>query len=333
MKRLAIFLSYFLTALPSIAQYAPQAGISGSSALHKSSTQIVGWANYCTLQRGWMDIANPSLGRVYSGDSSLAMGAADNLTVSLGDSGIAVLTFPAPITNGPGADFAVFENGFLNAANSEEAFLELAFVEVSSDGVHFFRFPAISYTQDTQQITGTGAPGTGDYINARHIHHLAGKYIANNGTPFDLEDLQGIEGLDIQRITHVRLVDVIGDLGSRGSLDSNNHYINDPYPTPFPTGGFDLDAVAVLHQLSTAVPHTNLAKVVIYPNPVADILTIENNELSSISIVDALGRNVFYSENKRIERIDVSQWQQGMYFITISNKMGNLWAGQFVKTP
>ena len=40
-----------------------------------------------------MDIANPSLGFVTNGDSSMAIGPADYGVVSLGDSGIATLTF------------------------------------------------------------------------------------------------------------------------------------------------------------------------------------------------------------------------------------------------
>ena len=61
--------------------------------------------------------------------------AGDGRVVSLGDGGVAILTFDTPLSDGPGPDFAVFENAFL------ETFLELAFVEVSSDDVNYFRFP------------------------------------------------------------------------------------------------------------------------------------------------------------------------------------------------
>src|SRR4051812_5611715 len=110
------------------AQYAPQAGIMGSTAISATSSQFVGWATGCRVQRGYMDIANPSLGLASFGDSSMAIGAPDHGIVSLGDSGVATLTFMKPINNGTGPDFAVFENGFLNTANDSQAFLELAFV-------------------------------------------------------------------------------------------------------------------------------------------------------------------------------------------------------------
>jgi len=44
----------------------------------------------------------------------------------------------------------------------------------------------------------------------------------------------------------VRLVDIIGD-DAHGNLDSNGHIIYDLTPTTG-SGGFDLEAVGVLHQ-------------------------------------------------------------------------------------
>ncbi|MEZ4549679.1 MAG: hypothetical protein R2874_04140 [Desulfobacterales bacterium] len=51
--------------------------------------------------------------------------------VVLGRGGSIILTFDPPVENGEGWDFAVFENSF-NDFN-----LELAFVEVSSNGTDF----------------------------------------------------------------------------------------------------------------------------------------------------------------------------------------------------
>jgi len=46
----------------------------------------------------------------------------------------------------------------------------------------------------------------------------------------------------------VRVVDVIGSiLSAYATHDSVGHVVNDPWPTPFDTGGFDLDAIGVLH--------------------------------------------------------------------------------------
>lgn len=151
---------------------------------------------------------------------------------SLGDNGRIALTFPAPIADGPGADFAVFENAF------GEEFLELAFVEVSSDGTHFARFPC--HTLATNPVEGySGSGGT----EADAYGGLAGKHLQGFGTPFDLRLLAGTPGLDVRRVTHVRIVDIPGD----GSVtDPYGNAIFDPFPT-FGSGGFDLDAIGALH--------------------------------------------------------------------------------------
>ncbi|MEM1304738.1 MAG: hypothetical protein AAGG46_07560, partial [Planctomycetota bacterium] len=89
---------------------------------------------------------------------SNAIGPADGDTVSLGDltsaelaagrsPGVIILEFDFAIFDGPGADLAVFENAFdftLSGFPPEFVFAELAFVEVSSNGVDFARFPSIS---------------------------------------------------------------------------------------------------------------------------------------------------------------------------------------------
>jgi len=77
------------------------------------------------------------------GDESEALGVAEGNSVdvlSLGDMGQATLTFDVEIEDGEGWDFAVFENSL------DDTFLELAFVEVSSDGEDFYLFPAVSLT-------------------------------------------------------------------------------------------------------------------------------------------------------------------------------------------
>ncbi len=62
-------------------------------------------------------------------------------------------SFGFPLWNGPGPDFAVFENAFT------DEFLELALVAVSSDGINYFEFPAISLSPVDEQIAGFGTFG------------------------------------------------------------------------------------------------------------------------------------------------------------------------------
>lgn len=333
MKGFILVLIAYLSGSVTYAQYAPQAIVSGSTAVSKNSGQFAGWATGCTIQRGLMDIADASKGFVTAGDSSMAIGISDNYIVSLGDSGVATLTFDAPLYDGPGYDFAIFENGFANPVNPEEAFLELAFVEVSSDGRNFFRFPATSFTPDTFQI-----PVAGVYMNARYLNNLAGKYIGGYGTPFDLNELKNISGLDINNITHVRLVDVIGSVGAHATYDKDGRKVNDPYPSQIPTGGFDLDAVGAINMqgrfptdVNTALLHPTVS---VFPNPITDILfvTNANGEDLNIKITDITGKiMVEYAGKDERVAINAEQYANGIYFISLQNTKGEQWVEKVVK--
>lgn len=282
----------FLFSLSSIsAQYAPPAGQVGTTAIHKDSSVIIAWATGAEIERGLINIADPSVeyeGNSYAsfGTAEEALGAAEGNSsniVSLGDGGTATLTFETPIRNGEGHDFCIFENSF------SETFLELAFVEVSSDGERFVRFPAVSLTQTDTQVGGFGS------TDATKIHNLAGKYKQGYGTPFDLNDLIDSTGIDLENITHVRIVDVVGAIDPQyATYDSHGNPVNDPFPTPFNSGGFDLDAVGVIHEsLGAGMEEETTVVIAVYPNPVTEkvVVTWENNtSVTMIRLVDLSGK-------------------------------------------
>lgn len=213
--------------------YAPAAGQPGSTAISMNSNTIDGWATKYTSYTPGSNAAAPFI------DPAQALGPASGVptdVVSLGDGGSIVLTFAAPIANGAGADFAVFENSFA------DNFLEVAFVDVSSDGTNFFRFPSFSQTANPVPAFGT--------LDPTNLDGLAGKYRGGFGTPFDLEVFSSVAALNITRITHIRIVDVLGD----GSVkDSLGRPIYDPTPTQM-SGGFDLDGVGVMYFTAAPVP-------------------------------------------------------------------------------
>ncbi|HYD20039.1 MAG TPA: T9SS type A sorting domain-containing protein [Flavipsychrobacter sp.] len=310
------------------AQYAPQAGINGSTAIHAGSPSFTGWATQCVVQRGYMDIADPGQGLVSSGADANGAGMADMNLVSLGDSGIATLTFASSIYNGPGADFAVFENGFQDPNDMDMAFTELAFVEVSSDGVSYHRFPSHSLTPISPQI-----PMAGVFMDARQINNLAGKYISMNGTPFDLDELSGIPGLDINHVTHVRLVDVIGAISSLyGSQDSAGHLINDPYPTNIPTGGFDLDAVGVIHMNPSFVEGAERKWFSVYPNPASDQLVISaDNKKMSLLLTDIMGKRLFGGVFETNTVVNMNEYAAGIYYLYVEDEKGKRCVERIVK--
>ena len=217
-------------------------GTEGCTAVRYDSSIVAAWATGCTVVRGPVDIVDPDGPRVRYGDESMAIGPAttnSQRAVSLGDGGTATLTFAEPIRNVEGPDFAVFENPF------NDKFLELAFVEVSTDGERFVRFPATSLTPTDVQTDPIGS------TDPTLINNLAGKYRVGYGTPFDLEELRDSAGIDINNIVYVRVVDVVGTIAPQyATRDAKGRIVNDPYPTnesgTWASGGFDLTGVAVL---------------------------------------------------------------------------------------
>ncbi|HOJ63920.1 MAG TPA: PEP-CTERM sorting domain-containing protein [Spirochaetota bacterium] len=152
--------------------------------------------------------------------------------VSLGEGGRITLSFNKTIYNGKGYDFAVFENSF------NGRFLELAFIEVSSNGVDFVRF-------DTETLWDTTVDSYG-MMDSSRLKGFAGLHKVGYGTPFDLDELKEKENvingkIDLNNIRFIRVVDIIGDGRER---DSKNNLIYDPYPTNG-SSGFDLDAIGV----------------------------------------------------------------------------------------
>ncbi len=306
-----LFLLFANLGLLAQTPYAAAAGEAGSDAIHKDSSLIKGWATSCKLKRGYLNIADPAAGFTSVGDSTSALGEAlSNGVLSLGDSGYATLRFDASLFDGPGPDFAIFENGF--KAQTGGYYLELAFVEVSSDGQNFFRFPAHSLTDTSSGLNSFGT------LQPRQLNNLAGKYRSGYGTPFDLAELAGINGLDIQAISHLRIVDVVGaHSGPHASRDTAGRAVVDPYPTAFPGGGFDLDAVAAIHLNPVGLDENSLTNVRLYPNPVRDLLYLNGvDQNADYELVDLNGRLVGEGQIEAAQ-IDLSSLKSGVYFIVL----------------
>ena len=324
-KKISILLFLWLSVAGKVfSQFAPQAGTEGSTAIPADSPLFVEWANYCKVHRGYINIEDTT--ETYS-DSNRASFGADSLAcgmpgsnmdvVSLGDGGWAVLSFEYPICDGEAWDFAVFENGFLKQPDTTKAFLELAFVEVSSDSIHFVRFPAVSLTAADKQV------GTFDGLNATKINNLAGKYIQGYGTPFDLSELKDSDFLDINNIRWIKIIDVVGTIDSGfATYDSQGNIINDPYPTPFASGGFDLNAIGVINANTNIGDNQSDKKILVYPNPAKDYFFInsQTDKIQKVEIFNSYG-NLVYSQNFSTKFVKISvNLLQGVYFVRISTK-------------
>jgi hypothetical protein len=303
------------------AQFAPAADLPGTTAMHADSSAFVAWATGCTSERGLMRIDKPHLGYASFGHDSLVLGApgmggASEIVydvISLGDGGMATVTFASPICNCEGPDFAVFENGFGIDSDTTHTlhFLELAFVEVSSDGEHFFRFPAVTYVSSEKQLGGYGG------MVPSQIHNFAGKYDQFYGTPFDLDEVEDNDLLDKNRVTHVRVIDVIGCIKPEyATYDSEGHVVNDPWFTSFETGGFDLEAVGVIHDLAhNDVAENDSEVIALYPNPVKDKLTVKVENLQTIEVYNLVGQLVMTAESSVV---DMGSLKEGIYFVRVT---------------
>jgi hypothetical protein len=224
----AATLTQDLVVLPT---WPPEAGTSGSTAVAMDDPSIVAWATHVVdmewgegTEDPWRDLTQV-LGPAQGSISSVA---------SLGEGGVLTLGFGGLLFDGPGPDLVVFENAF------DDSFLELAFVEVSSDAVHWARFDAI--------YEGPVGPDPFLVQSPRGLYGFAGLYRRGWGVPFDLAHLAShplvLAGhVDLHAIELVRIVDIVGD---GGTVDSLGAPIYDPWPTR-ESAGFDLDAVGVFH--------------------------------------------------------------------------------------
>ncbi len=179
-------------------------------------------------------------------------------TVSLGASatngGSITVTFEDNIiTNGPGPDFTVFENPFINYSNAIQAgdtFIEPAILSVSQDGITFHTFP-FDYiphylddgiTQNTESPYAYATGFAGITPTSRQIGSLDPTNPAiSGGDQFDLATL-GLEWIRYIRITATgdnRLTDINGD--------SVRHTAKTNALSGETTSGFDLDAVTAIH--------------------------------------------------------------------------------------
>ena len=293
-------------------------GTEGCDAIAADSSVFKAWATGCTVTRGPWNIAVENSPAASYGADSMAIGPVsmtDNLTVvSLGDGGSALLTFATPIANGNGPDFAVFENSF------NDYFLELAFVEVSSDGDRFVRFPATSLTQTQTQTNGTGS------TDPTFINNLAGKYRLGYGTPFDLSDLADSTGINLDSIVYVRIVDVVGSIDPLyATYDAFGHMVNDPWPTNGNNCGFDLAGVGVINQYqpgdTTGISDVVMGVSAIYPNPTYGQLTItlQGEGSQQAMLYDATGRlAATLPLHGGINTVDMGNLPNGVYMLRVA---------------
>ena len=132
--------------------------------------------------------------------------------------------------------------------------------------------------------------------------------------------MAGISGLNLNAITHVRLIDVVGSIDPQyGTYDSQGTIINDPYPTDFESGGFDLDAVGVIHQNLIGGMDEEALEVHVYPNPFQSEFQCLIVRECHVTVKNIHGQIVFSHEESANFSVDLSEHPDGVYFLQLES--------------
>jgi hypothetical protein len=118
------------------------------------------------------------------------------------------------------------------------------------------------------------------------------------------------------------------------SYDTQQNIINDPYPTDFISGGFDIDALGIIHQLyPTSTLNEGKENIVsIYPNPCQNQLYIQSSEkIKRGTVVSLEGKVIWKSKEIDQNNIDVSSLKEGIYLLKLETVIGTFMHTYFSK--
>jgi hypothetical protein len=132
----------------------------------------------------------------------------------------------------------------------------------------------------------------------------------------------------------VRIIDVVGNIQPEWrSEDALGHPINDPWPTAFETGGFDLDAVGVIHNQNNTdvVQFDEKVDFLLYPNPLQSQLFFESDQvISEFSVHEINGKQLFQASDTKSVVVETECWSKGLYVVKV--QMGsNIQIAKLVK--
>lgn len=201
-----------------------------------SKPRIVLAGILCALAVAWtasftdyaIAVVSVNPGPTATGDPVLALGAPVGLGLwqgatevyTLGVGGTIVLELDSPLVNAAGTDLIVCENPFL-VLGTVTSFAEAMFVEVSSNGVDFARFPT-QYVGDTGPFSPTIGLPPAWYSGFAGVMPVSANLaagidpldvVAAGGDAFDLAELEDhplVTGklLNLDQISFVRLIDI-----------------------------------------------------------------------------------------------------------------------------
>jgi hypothetical protein len=157
------------------------------------------------------------------------------------------------VVNGPGVDLTVFENP-IRLAGTDFYFVEPAVVDVSADGVNYYRFPfdfVPHYDANSKLNLGNPLCYATGFAGVRPVYSNGGnpdptRPNLSGGDQFDLSD---IRNADLSWIQYVRITST----GDNWLTDTNGDLVRHSNDAPtygasgLGSSGFDLDAIAAVH--------------------------------------------------------------------------------------
>jgi hypothetical protein len=214
------------------------------------------------------------------------------------------------LVNGPGYDFIIFENPFINPIN-KGIFAEPGIVSVSQDGINFIEFP-----YDPNSLEGlaglTPVYGSRDPF----IHPACG------GDAFDLELL------GLSYITHIKIKDTTSIVTT---LPKDHKYYNPEHIV----SGFDLDAVSARYLVDISSVSTENLESVLHIrqyNETLQILSSCHDCFYQIIIYNLFGIVVLNDYIQVNQFVNISEFPAGIYLCRILDNSGNIiFTDKFIK--
>lgn len=213
---------------------------------------------------------------------------------SIGMGGEIIVGFKNRILkNGPGVDFIIFENAFINPVNNG-IFAEPGIVSVSQDGINFVEFPF-----NTTTLKGFAG------INYTNGDKDPFNPAISGGDAFDL---------DILGLNYIRFIKIKDTTELIKTLPKNHKYWN----PEFLLTGFDLDAIVGLYlddESSVGVIDFS-EEFSIYRN--GKSIIVESNNLNNIELkmYDLSGNLRDFQQSSTID-ISLEKYPTGLYIIDI----------------
>ena len=122
--------------------------------------------------------------------------------------------------------------------------------------------------------------------------------------------------------THVRVVDVVGSIDPQwATYDAYGHMVNDPFPTISYSGGFDLDAVGVLHTATESVERVEESRLRVWPNPARERLMVSGRSGSTAVLSDMRGRVVAIVVCGEAATMDIETLPAGVYILRVDEEV------------